>query len=154
MDVRVDPANVEEFLPIVAVLLNNVADLLADTEVALAAATDIHPPVSRITRVHGALVDMNTILASVLHDLRVAHANTIMDEELGFWVQPRSTAWFFQFLFHEYDNDRWVQNFRFSKAIVFHIASVLAPHCERQNTKYRRAVSMKVRVACSLYKLV
>ena len=88
MAVRADPANVEEFLPLVAVLLKNVADSLADTEVALAAATDVQPIVSRVTRVHGALVDMNTILVSVLHDFRVAHANTIMDEELGFWMQP------------------------------------------------------------------
>ena len=88
MDVRVDPANVEEFLPVVAVLLKNVADSLVNMEVALAAAADVHPTMSHVTRVHGALVDMNTILSSILHDFRVAHANTIMDEELGFWMQP------------------------------------------------------------------
>jgi hypothetical protein len=154
MAAHVDPANLEEFLPVVAVLLKNVAESLAETDKALAAAADVVPPVSRVTRVHAALVDMNTILASVLHDFRLAHARTILDEELGFWVRPRSTAWFSQFLLHEYDDDRWVANFRFTKAAVFHMASMLAPHCERQNTKYRSTVPMRVRVACSLYKLV
>jgi hypothetical protein len=154
MAAHVDPTNLEEFLPVVAVLLKNVAESLAETDEALAAAADVVPPVNRVTRVHAALVDMNTILAFVLHDFRLAHARTILDEELGFWVRPRSTAWFSQFLLHEYNDDRWVANFRFTKDAVFHMASVLAPNCERQNTKYRSAVAMRVRVACSLYKLV
>jgi hypothetical protein len=53
-----------------------------------------------------ALLDMNTIIASVLHDFRLAHARTVLDNELGFWVLPRSTAWFSQFLLHEYSDDR------------------------------------------------
>jgi hypothetical protein len=56
--------------------------------------------------VHDALVNMNSIIASVLHDFRVAHARTILDEELGFWVLPRSTAWFLHFLLYEYNDDR------------------------------------------------
>jgi hypothetical protein len=97
---------------------------------------------------------MNTIVASVLHDFRLAHARTILDDELRFWVRPRSTTWFSQFLLHEYYDDRWVANFRFTKVAVFYMAAVLAPHCEHQDTRYRRAVPMRVRVACAHYKLV
>jgi hypothetical protein len=57
-----------------------------DTEETLAATADVDPLVSRMTKVHAALVDMNTIFVSVLHDFRLAHAKTILDEELGFWV--------------------------------------------------------------------
>jgi hypothetical protein len=153
MDVHADPANVEEFLPVV-VLLKNVADSLLETEEALAAAVYVPPVVSRVTRVHTALVDMNVIVSAVLHDFRLTHARIIADEELGFWVRPRSTAWFSQFLLHEYDDDRWVANFRFTKDAMFRMASVLAPHCERQDTKFRRVVPIRVRVACALYKLV
>jgi hypothetical protein len=69
-------------------------------------------------------------------------------------VLPRSTAWFSQFLLHEYSDDRWVSNFRFTKAAVFHLATLLAPYCERQDTHYRKAIPMKVWVALALYKLV
>jgi hypothetical protein len=37
-----------------------------------------------VTRVHDTLVDMNTIVSSVLHDFWLAHARTILDAELGF----------------------------------------------------------------------
>jgi hypothetical protein len=57
------------------------------------AFADVTPPLSRVIRVHGALVDMNTVVAATLHDFRLAHARTIVDEE-WFWVRPRSTAWF------------------------------------------------------------
>jgi hypothetical protein len=154
MAAHVDPSNVEEFLPVVVVLLKHVANALVETEEAGAGPSDVHPPFSRVTRVHDALVDMNTIVASVLHDFRLAHVRTILDEELGFWVRPRSTTWFSQFLLHEYEDDRWVANFRFTKAAMFRMAAVLAPLCERQDTKYRRAVPMRVRLACALYKLV
>jgi hypothetical protein len=157
MDNAVDSANVEDFLPAVVVLLKNVADSLVESEDGIA-SDDSSPSdrvcVSRVTKVHDALVDMNTIITSVLHDFRLAHMRYILDKELGFWVLPRSTAWFSQFLLHEYSDDRWVQNFRFTKSAVFRLAAVLAPYCERQDTWYRKAVLVRVRVALALYKLV
>jgi hypothetical protein len=87
--------------------------------------------------VHDTLVDMNTVIAYVLHDFRLVHARTILDEELGFWILPRSTTWFSHFLLHEYDDRRWVQNFRFTKDIVFQMSNVLALVCARKDTKYR-----------------
>jgi hypothetical protein len=154
MATGVDPQNVQSFLPAVVVLLNNIADSLVEPESAVSESSDEAPLLSRVTRVHNTLVDMNSVVASVLHEFRFAHARTILDEELGFWVRPRPTAWFSQFLLHEYDDDRWVANFRFTKASVFHISAVVSPHYERQDTTYRKAVPIRVRVACCLYKLV
>ena len=89
----------------------------------------------------------------MLHDFKLAHARYILDDELGFWVLLQSTAWFSQFFLHEYNDDRWVLNFRFTKAAAIGIAGVLASYCERQDTRYRKAVPVRVRVASALYKL-
>jgi hypothetical protein len=157
MATTVDPANVEEFLPAVVVLLKNVADSMLDSEdAALAsdAGVGAAAPPTCATKVHEALVDMNTIVTSVLHDFRLAHARCILDDELGFWVLPRSTAWFSQFLLHEYTDERWVSNFWFTKASISCLAAVLVPYCKRQDTRYRKAGPVRVRVAAALYKLV
>jgi hypothetical protein len=37
-----------------------------------------------VIRVHESFLNMNTIIASVLHDFRLAIAKTILDNELGF----------------------------------------------------------------------
>jgi hypothetical protein len=37
---------------------------------------------------------------------------------------------------------------------MFGLVSFSAPHCERQDTKYRRAVPVRIKVACAMYKLV
>ena len=71
MATAVDSANVEEFLPAVVVLLKNVADSMEESEEAdIGGDSDASAsvPVSRVTRVHDTLVDMNTIITSVLHD--------------------------------------------------------------------------------------
>jgi hypothetical protein len=95
---HVDAHTVQTFLPAVVVLLKNVADSLVETEEVLATSAGDSRPQSRVTRVHDALVHMNTIVAAMLHDFRLGHARSILNEELGFWVLPRSTAWFSHFL--------------------------------------------------------
>ena len=157
MATTIDTSNVEYFLPAVVVLLKNVADSLVIVDDVLMSSeddADDPPPANRVTRVHDSLLNMNTILTSVLHDFGLAHARCILDEELGFWVLLRSTAWFSQFLLHEYSDERWVSNFHFTKVAMFRLAEVLAPYCERQDTRYRKAVPVCVRVAAAVYKLV
>ena len=106
-----------------------------------------------VAQVHDTLVSMNSIIASVLHDFRIAHATTLLDQELGWWVMPRSTSWFSRFVLLEYDDNRWLENFRMTKASVFSLTNLLRPHIERQNTHYRLAIPPIVRVACTLFKL-
>ena len=154
MEPPLNTVDVEAFLHAVLVLLKNVADSLVETEDSLPSSDDNSHPVPRVIRVHDVLVDMHVVIASVLHDFRLAHSRRILDDELGFWVLSRSTAWFSHFLLHEYDDQRWVANFRFTKAAIFQMASVLAPHCQRQDTRYQKAIPMRVKIACVLYKLV
>jgi hypothetical protein len=81
--------------------------------------------VSRTTKAHDALVDMNMIVKSVLHDFWLAHVRCILDKELGFWVLLCSTVWFSQFMLQEFSNERWMSNFRFTKTAIFRLAIVI-----------------------------
>ena len=47
-----------------------------------------------------------------------------------------------------------MQLFSFNKTLISNLASLLAPHYERMDTKYRKAVPMRVHMACAIYKLV
>ena len=102
MERRLDPENVAYFLPSVVLLLQNVVDTMLRPR-------DEVPPDERegsvdVSQVHEALINMNSIVASVLHDSRIVHATTLLDQELGWWVMPRSTSWFSRFVLQEYDD--------------------------------------------------
>jgi hypothetical protein len=95
----------------------------------------------------------SSMLRTTLHNYRICTAFMFFEEDLGFWVKPRSTTWFSCFLLEQYDNNRWVQMFRMTKPAVFALAGLLKPHVEKADTKYRLAVPVIVRVACTLFKL-
>jgi hypothetical protein len=80
--------------------------------------SDDRNPTSPLEQMH-TLINMETIVSSVLHDFRLSNAAALLGADLGFWVQPRSTAWFSQFLLYEYDNACWVENFHMNKGSVF-----------------------------------
>lgn len=151
MDPCLDPRNVAFFLPSLVLLLQNVVDTM------FRPGEDIPPDEGdgavHVPQVHETLVNMNSIVASVLHDFRVAHAVTLLEQELGWWVLPRSTSWFSRFVLQEYDDNRWLENFRMTKASVFSLTNLLRPHIEKQNTMYRMAIPPIVRVSCTLFKL-
>jgi hypothetical protein len=74
-------------------------------------------------------------------------------EDLGFWVKPRSTTWFSRFLLGQYREERWIQMFRMTKPAVFALSDLLKPHVQKQDTRYRLAIPVLVRVAVTLFKL-
>ena len=53
----------------------------------------------------------------------------------------------------QYDDSRWVQLFRMTKPAIMALADVLKPVVEKQNTRYRLAIPVLFRVACTLFKL-
>jgi hypothetical protein len=113
-----------------------------------------------LTIVHGFHnydLDASALLRATLNTLnnyRLCTAFMFFEEDLGFWVKPRSTTWFSRFLLEQYDNNRWVQMFCMTKPAVFALAGLLRPHVERADTKYRLVVSVLVCVACTLFKLL
>jgi hypothetical protein len=145
--------DLSRFLPALLVLLHNVVENWVQSEDTGDNATDVQHRLLSVNLVHSTLLDLNSILSSVLHDFRLSHSSSLMDPELGWWVKPRNLAWFSQFLLFEYDDARWIQCFRMSKTAVFRLAALLRPQCEKQNTKYRKAIPIAVRVACALFKL-
>lgn len=101
----------------------------------------------------GPAYDASALFSASLSNFRLCTMATVFDEDVSFWVHPRSTTWFSRFLLEQYDDERWVQMFRMSKRAVVALADLLRPHVERQNTKYRIAIPVLIRVACSLFKL-
>jgi hypothetical protein len=53
--------------------------------------------------------DCSTLAA--LHHVRMLSIFSIVGEDLGFWVRPRSTTWFSYFVVEEFEDDRWIQCF-------------------------------------------
>ena len=48
---------------------------------------------------------------AALHTFRLCNIFCMFDVELGYWVKPRSTTWFFGFLMGQNDEERWIKIF-------------------------------------------
>jgi hypothetical protein len=69
------------------------------------------------------------------------------------WVKSRSITWFEQFVLTEYDDHRWIELFRMSKATVLRISDHIHPLIGKQDTNFRGCVPTRTRVAGALFKL-
>lgn len=93
---------------------------------------------------HDRVLHADNEMMATLHHFRLSLAYSFLDDELGFWVKPRSTTWFSRFLLEQYDNQRWVEMFRMTKPAVLSLSEVLRPHVSRENTKYRLAIPVLI----------
>jgi hypothetical protein len=55
--------------------------------------------------------DVDVVTHATLHNFRICNIFSLLDDDLGFWVKPRSTTWFSRFLLDQYDDHRWVKMF-------------------------------------------
>lgn len=136
-----DRGNEEElvaFFSTIAIFLQHVVTSMSAQQTLNDVANNSTDRADPITT--SALEKMETVISSVLHDFCLRHAGGALGEELGFWVKPRSMAWFSQFLMFEYDNSRWVENFRMSTEGVQQLTRILAPRLERKDTNYLRSL--------------
>jgi hypothetical protein len=90
---------------------------------------------------------------AALYDYRICAGLICFDDELRFWMKPRCTVWFSEFLMSLYDDSRWIEIFRMDKGTVAEMCYRLRAPIEKQNTRYRLAIPVEVRVCCCLYKL-
>ena len=97
--------------------------------------------------------DIEFVTCPALHNFRLCSVFSLLEEDLGYWVKPRSTAWFSPFLLNQYDDERWISMFRMTKQAVHTLAELLKPAMQKRDTKYRLAIPVLVRVACTLFKL-
>ena len=98
-------------------------------------------------------LDMETVTRAALYNFRLCNVFSLLDDDLGYWVKPRSTAWFSRFLLNQYNDERWITMFHMSKPAVHSLAALWRPTVQKKDTKYRLAIPVLVRVACTLFKL-
>ena len=98
-------------------------------------------------------VNIVPLLQTSIQNFQFCSAVNMFDEEITYWVRPRSTTWFSRFLIEQYDSSRWLSMFRMTKDAVFALAQMLEPHVQKKDTNYRLAVPVLVRVCCALFKL-
>ncbi|CAM6103017.1 unnamed protein product [Calypogeia fissa] len=70
------------------------------------------------------------------------------------WVKPRSTAWFYEFLMGYYGDDRWIENMHMTRSTFGELCEILGPSIIKQDTNYRRAIPVFARVGTAMYKLI
>jgi low temperature requirement protein LtrA len=94
---------------------------------------------------------VDDVTCVALHNFRLRNIFCLLDDELSFYVKPRSTTWFSHFLIEQYDDQRWMQMFRMTQ-VVFSLANSLRPHVEKHDTKYRLSIPVIVCVCYTLFK--
>jgi hypothetical protein len=85
-----------------------------------------------------------------LYDYRISCGLLCFDDQLRWWVKPRSTTWFSDYLIQVYNDDRWVQIFRMDKSAVADLCYHLRPSIAKQDTKYKLAILVEIRVCATL----
>jgi hypothetical protein len=148
-----DPVEVVAFVSALLVLLLHIQDALQQAVGFPMLNAEEPEALETIHECHDTLQALNAFAAASLHCFRLLNSQFLLVEDFGFWVKPRSTAWFTRFVIEQYDDDRWVQHFRMTKSAVFRLADMLSPHIRRRNTPYRLAIPTVVRLSCTLFKL-
>ena len=69
------------------------------------------------------------------------------------WMRPRSVEFWKDIVLHSFTNQDWLKNFRMSKATFDYLCSRLRPVIERKDTHLRKAISVKHRLAITLWTL-
>ena len=68
------------------------------------------------------------------------------------WVKPRAKT-FWSMAEDQWTDNDWVTNLRMSQVTFEKLCEELAPFVERRDTNYRKAISVRERVAITLYRL-
>ena len=152
MDGYDDPADLLSIVSALLMILLNAQNILATASIHAEAPTldefnlEMEEGVRNMHHIHCTSI-------AALYSFQLCNNLVLGDNELGYWVKPRSTTWFSRFVIEDYNDERWSSLFRMTKQSVFELSYQLRPLIERQNTKYRLAIPVVVRVACTLLKL-
>ena len=81
--------------------------------------------------------------------------NSIITEYTNFnralWVKPRSKSFWYENMLTYWTNEDWLSNLRMSKEAFTYICELLSEHIGKQDTNFRKAVPVEMRVAITLY---
>jgi hypothetical protein len=98
-----------------------------------------------------ALESKYTLLFIALHEYRILFGLSVLFDDLGDWVKPKSTTWFSRFLLTKFDENHWVENFILIKATLFCIVEKLQFLLLKQDTQYTKTIPIEIQVYCSIY---
>jgi hypothetical protein len=80
--------------------------------------------------------DIQLLLSVVaLNDYKLQCGLLGFDDQLRYWVKPRSTAWFSEFLMFVCDDERWIANIRMRKVAVAKICNNIRDKVSKEDTK-------------------
>ena len=107
---------------------------------------------------HVALVRHETEDEEIEHP----HARQIMDlltwhigvEDARWYVKPRSTCWFEEYLFHIYTPDMFYEILRMSMRTFDRLVQDLRPFIQGQQTHWRQPIGVEKKVVVTLFKLM
>jgi len=153
MDFFSDPCNVITFTSLILALIVDANEPVPLTTAQLNPENAEDTNVLSLQIPEAPVMDTLAMVSTALHSYRVCTGPYPYSDEISYWVKPRSTTWFSHFLLEEYDNTRWILMFRMPKNYVFALAELLKPAVQKKNTKYRLAIPVLIRVACTLFKL-
>ena len=118
MDGFHDPTNLLSIVSALLMLLLNAHNILDVASVTMEAPTleELNVQMEEgVRHMH----NMYSTSIAALYSFQLWNNLIPGDYELGYWVKPRSTTWFLRFVIEEYDDDRWSQMFRMTKASIF-----------------------------------
>ena len=69
------------------------------------------------------------------------------------WSYERSAHWWDHIVLETFNDTDWLENFRLSRATFLYICNELSSVVTKQNTRFRKAISLKKRVAITLWVL-
>ncbi|XP_074857124.1 2-Hydroxyacid oxidase 2 isoform X5 [Carettochelys insculpta] len=69
------------------------------------------------------------------------------------WSYPTSTDWWERLVLGEWDNDRWLRNFRMSRQTFLELCQWLTPALRHQDMAMRRALTVQKWVGIAVWKL-
>ena len=95
-------------------------------------------------------------------DLEQPHARQIMDlltwhigvEDARWYVKPRSTCWFEEYLFHIYTPDMFYDILRMRRRTFDRLVNDLRPFIQGQQTHWRQPIGVEKKVVVTLFKLM
>jgi len=145
-----DELNVFSFVSFILALIMDANETLALTTISSNHAVQFSLYGSNVQYLEAPIKYSLSVALLALHNFRLCSSNYTLPDDISYWVKPRSTTWFSRFLLEQYNDSRWMSMFRMTKAIL---DNLLAPIVEEKNTKYRLAIPILIRVACTLFKL-
>jgi hypothetical protein len=149
-----EPAELLSFITTLVMLLLNAYEDLEGRQVDVdEGGNDSDDAMTDVLIEHHGVLDMATVTTSTLHTYCLCHLFSFFNEDLGYWIKPRSTTWFTRFLMEQYDDEHWVETFRMSKAAILNLTDLLQPCIAKRDMRNCLAVPVVVRVAVILFKL-